>query len=88
MNHSETQIIIVDCQKQWFDEWEEQVQRDLGDESSGLALQLKGRLMEVEKDDHTLRVNYSSAMFSWPSNVNICCFLLFLDRNLLHTSHS
>ena len=59
---SELRTHLVDCQQQWFAEWKEHVESELRDETSGLALQLQGRLMEVEKDDLTLRVNYSDRL--------------------------
>ena len=40
----------------------EQVEEDLHDDASGLAMQLTGRLMEVNKDDFSLRVNYSDRL--------------------------
>ena len=40
----------------------DQVEEELRDESSGLAMQLTGRLMEVSKADLTLRANFSDRL--------------------------
>ena len=59
---SELHQYLSDSATQQFEEWLEQVESDLHDDASGLAMQLTGRLMEVNKDDFSLRVNYSDRL--------------------------
>ena len=51
-----------DFQQQYFSDWVRNVEDDLKDPSSGLALQLTGKLMEINQDDLSLQVNYSDRL--------------------------
>lgn len=53
---------LSDYAEHQFCEWKETVEVELQDEGSGLAMQLTGKLMEVDKDDLSLRVNYSDRL--------------------------
>ena len=54
---NELQQYMGDYQQQYFSEWVQRVETDLKDESSGLALQLTGKLMEINQEDLSLQVS-------------------------------
>ena len=51
-----------DFQQQFFSDWVAKVEDELRDPDSGLALQLTGKLMEINQDDLSLQVNYSDRL--------------------------
>ena len=53
---------MSDYQQQYFSDWVARVEDELKDESSGLALQLTGKLMDINQDDLSLQVNYSDKL--------------------------
>ena len=53
---------LSDSKQQHFSDWVDEVEGELQDEGSGLAMQITGRLMEVNKDDLSLQVNYSDRL--------------------------
>ena len=67
-------LYLADYAQLKYSEWVERVEDGLRDESSGLAMQLTGKLMEVDKADLSLQVNYSDRLI---------CFL----REVLHPLH-
>ena len=48
---------LSDYKQQQFSEWVDGVEAELEDERSGVAMQITGRLMEVNKDDLSLQVS-------------------------------
>jgi dynein heavy chain 2 len=59
---TDLQQFMTDYQQQMFSEWVQKVEADLKDDSSGLALQLTGKLMEINQEDLSLQVNYSDRL--------------------------
>lgn len=53
---------LNDHAQKHFAEWVDEVESQMREPGSGLCLQLKGQLMEVNKDDLTLKVNYSDRL--------------------------
>jgi dynein heavy chain 2 len=58
----ELHVYLNDYAQHQFGEWVELVETELRDDTSGLAMQLTGKLLEVSKEDHSLVVNYSDRL--------------------------
>ena len=58
----ELHVYLNDYAQQQYAEWVEMVEAELQDDRSGLAMQLTGKLLEVSKDDLSLKVNYSDRL--------------------------
>ena len=58
----ELHVYLNDYAQQQYAEWVASVEGELHDDRSGLAMQLTGKLLEVSKEDLSLKVNYSDRL--------------------------
>ena len=59
---SDLHAYMVDSMQQGFSDWVRQVEEDIADDRTGLALKLTGKLMEINQEDLSLQVNYSDRL--------------------------